>query len=48
MEELGPRFDEVKRYILGLARYMDMRIHGIYNEVLDEEEWEEMKLGSKK
>jgi len=45
---MRPHFDEVKRYILGLARYMDIRIDGIYNEAVDEEEWEEMKLGSKK
>jgi len=27
---------------------MDIRIDGIYTEAVDEEEWEEMKLGSKK
>jgi hypothetical protein len=36
--------DEVKEYINNLAKYMDMKICGIYHEAVNEEEWEEMKL----
>ena len=36
--------DEVKEYINNLAKYMDMKICGVYHEAVNEEEWEEMKL----
>ena len=38
------QIDEVKEYIKNLAKYMDMKICGIYHEAVNEEEWEEMKL----
>lgn len=38
------QIDEVKGYINNLAKYMDMKICGIYHEAVNEEEWEEMKL----
>jgi hypothetical protein len=38
------KFGEVKDYINNLGKYMDVRICGIYREVVvNEEEWEEMK-----
>ena len=36
--------DEVKQYINNLAKYMDIKICGIYHEAVNEEEWEEMIL----
>ena len=38
------QIDEVREYIKNLAKYMDMKICGIYHEAVNEEEWEEMKL----
>jgi len=46
--KVRPQMEEVKKYIIDLSKYMDIRIHGIYVEAVNEEEWEEMKLGSKK
>jgi hypothetical protein len=36
--------DEVKEYIKNLAKYMGIRICGVWHEAVNEEEWEEMKL----
>ena len=36
--------DEVKEYINNLAKYMDIKICGVWHEAVNEEEWEEMKL----
>jgi len=35
---------EIKEYIKNLAKYMDIRICGVFNEMVTEEEWEEMKI----
>lgn len=35
---------EVKEYVNTLAKYMDINICGVYHEVVNEQEWEEMKL----
>ena len=37
------RHSEVRNYIINLAKYMDVRLCGIYKELVTEEEWEEMK-----
>lgn len=37
-------YDEAKKYISDIARYMDVRICGVYREIVTEEQWEEMKL----
>lgn len=38
---------ELEDYITNLAKYMDVRIHGVFVEIIDEEEWEEMKSEKK-
>lgn len=38
------QIDEVREYIKNLAKYMDIKICGVYHEAVNEEEWEEMKL----
>jgi len=38
------QIDEVKEYVNTLAKYMDINICGVYHEVVNEQEWEEMKL----
>ena len=38
------QIDEVREYIKNLAKYMDIKICGVYLEPVNEEEWEEMKL----
>ena len=38
---------ELEDYITNLAKYMDVRIHGVFVEQVDEEEWEEMKTNHK-
>ena len=38
------QIDEVIEYIKNLAKYMDIKICGVYLEPVNEEEWEEMKL----
>ena len=38
------QIDEVKEYVNTLAKYMGINICGIYHEVVNEQEWEEMKL----
>lgn len=35
--------DEVIGFIYNLAKYMNVRICGVYNDVVEEDEWEEMK-----
>jgi len=38
---------EIKEYIKNLAKYMDIRICGVFNEMVTDEEWEEMKNDKK-
>ena len=38
------QIDEVREYIKNLAKYMDIKICGVYLEPVNEEEWEEMKI----
>jgi hypothetical protein len=38
------QIDEVKEYINNLAKYMDIKVCGVYHTIVDEEGWEEMKL----
>ena len=38
------QIDEVKEYINNLAKYMDIKVCGVYYTIVDEEGWEEMKL----
>jgi hypothetical protein len=38
------QIDEVKEDINNLAKYMDIKICRVYHEVVNDDEWEEMKL----
>ena len=41
------KHSEVRDYINNLGKYMDSKICGVYNEFVNEEDWEEMKLDKK-
>lgn len=38
---------EIEKFIKEIAKYVDVEIMGIYNEVVDDNEWEEMKTEKK-
>ena len=36
-------YEEVDKFVRNLAKYMDVEICGVYNQLVSREEWEEMK-----
>jgi len=45
---MGDRFGiEVEEYIENLSKYMNVSICGVFNEKVNEKEWEEMKKDNK-
>lgn len=40
-------YSEVGDYVIGIAKYMEAEVMGLYHQVVDDEEWEKMKSNKK-
>lgn len=40
-------YDVVEKYVYDLAKYMDIKVLAVYNEVVTDEKWEDIKSGKR-
>jgi hypothetical protein len=40
-------YSEIGEYVRDIAKYTDVEVMGLYNQIVDDEEWEEMKSDKK-